>query len=74
MTRLLLSLSLLSVLACSTKSRECPSVFFGGEIVNPTSDYVVLYRNDNYIDSVKLDEGNRFAFQSSGNRRRTLSF
>ncbi|MEX0315334.1 MAG: TlpA family protein disulfide reductase [Allomuricauda sp.] len=66
MTRLLLSLSLLSVLACSTKSRECPTVFFGGEIVNPTSDYVVLYRNDSYIDSVKLDEGNRFAFNLQG--------
>ncbi|WP_190808957.1 redoxin domain-containing protein [Flagellimonas sp. S3867] len=66
MTRLLLSLSLLSVLACSTKSRECPSVFFGGEIVNPTSDYVVLYKNDSYIDSVKLDKGNRFAFNLQG--------
>ena len=66
MTRLLLSLSLLSVLACSTKSRECPSVFFGGEIVNPTSDYVVLYKNDSYIDSVKLDQGNRFAFNLQG--------
>lgn len=66
MTRLLLSLSLLSILACSTKSRECPSVFFGGEIVNPTSDYVVLYKNDNYIDSVKLDQGNRFAFNLLG--------
>ncbi|MGX1929081.1 TlpA family protein disulfide reductase [Flagellimonas sp. 2504JD4-2] len=66
MTRLLLSLSLLSVLACSTKSRECPTVFFGGEIVNPTSDYVVLYKNDNYIDSVRLDKGNRFAFNLQG--------
>lgn len=62
MIRFLLGLSFLSIMACSDKSRECPSVFFGGEIVNPTSDYVVLYRNDNYIDSVKLDEGNRFAF------------
>ncbi|MEP5913204.1 MAG: transaldolase, partial [Flavobacteriaceae bacterium] len=62
MIRLLLGLSFLAILGCSEKSRDCPSVFFGGEIVNPTSDYVVLYRNDSYIDSVKLDDGNRFAF------------
>lgn len=66
MIRFLLCLSLLSTLACSEKSGGCPSVFFGGEIVNPTSDYVVLYRNDSYIDSVKLDEGNRFAFNLQG--------
>ncbi|WP_420602005.1 TlpA family protein disulfide reductase [Flagellimonas sp.] len=66
MIRLLLGLTLLSVFACSEKSGECPSVFFGGEIVNPTSEYVVLYRNDTYIDSVKLDEGNRFAFNLQG--------
>ncbi len=66
MIRLLLGLSLLSILACSTKSKECQTVFFGGEIVNPTSDYVVLYKNDNYIDSVKLDKGNRFAFNLQG--------
>ncbi|WP_136465642.1 TlpA family protein disulfide reductase [Flagellimonas onchidii] len=66
MIRLLLGLSLLSILACSTKSKECQTVFFGGEIVNPTSDYVVLYKNDSYIDSVKLDKGNRFAFNLQG--------
>ncbi len=66
MIRFLLCLSIFSIFACSEKSRECPSVFFGGEIVNPTSDYVVLYRNDSYIDSVRLDEGNRFAFNLQG--------
>nr|WP_299388656.1 transaldolase [Allomuricauda sp.] len=66
MIRLLLGLSLLSILACSERSGECPTVFFGGEIVNPTSDYVVLYRNDTYIDSVKLDRGNKFSFKLQG--------
>ncbi|MDC6364921.1 MULTISPECIES: TlpA family protein disulfide reductase [Flavobacteriaceae] len=66
MVRFLLGLSFLAVLACSQKHGECPSVFFGGEIVNPTSDYVVLYRNDTYIDSVKLDDNNRFAFNLQG--------
>ncbi|RDY61357.1 TlpA family protein disulfide reductase [Flagellimonas nanhaiensis] len=66
MVRFLLGLSFLTVLACSQKHGECPSVFFGGEIVNPTSDYVVLYRNDTYIDSVKLNDNNRFSFNLQG--------
>ncbi|KAB7530913.1 transaldolase [Flagellimonas olearia] len=66
MVRLLLGLTLLSFLACGKKSSDCAAVFFGGEIVNPTSDYVVLYRNDVYVDSVKLDNNNRFSFDLEG--------
>lgn len=62
MVRFLLGLTLLSVLSCSENSEDKSSIFFGGEIVNPTSDYVVLYHNDAYVDSVKLDDHNRFAF------------
>ncbi len=62
MVRFLLGLTLLSISACSEKSGESATIYFGGEIVNPTSDYVVLYRNDAYVDSVKLDDNNRFAF------------
>ena len=66
MTRLLLSLSLISVLACSEKSGECPSIVLNGEIVNPTSDFVVLYRDDMVIDSAKLDEDHHFSFNLQG--------
>jgi len=41
-------------------------VYFSGEIVNPKSDYVVLYHNDSYVDSVKLDNHNRFSFHLEG--------
>lgn len=64
MVRFLLGLSLLSTfVSCSDSSENGSSVFFGGEIVNPTSDYVVLYHNDSYVDSVKLDDKNHFSFQ-----------
>lgn len=66
MVRFLLGLSLLSISACSDKSGQCAPIFFGGEIVNPTSDYVVLYHNDTYVDSVKLDANNHFAFNLEG--------
>ena len=41
-------------------------MFFSGEIVNPKNDFVVLYHNDIYVDSVKLDVDNRFSFQLEG--------
>ncbi len=64
MVRLLLGLTLLSSLvSCSGTSENKSSIYFGGEIVNPTSDYVVLYHNDAYVDSVKLDNNNHFAFR-----------
>ncbi len=66
MVRFLLGLSLLSISACSDKSGQCTPIFFGGEIVNPTSDYVVLYHNDTYVDSVRLDANNRFSFDLNG--------
>lgn len=64
MVRFLLGLSLLSIFAsCSDSSENGSSIFFGGEIVNPTSDFVVLYHNDAFVDSVKLDNQNHFSFQ-----------
>ncbi|MBA4744156.1 MAG: transaldolase [Muricauda sp.] len=63
MVRFLLGLTFMSTfVSCSDSSESGSSVFFGGEIVNPTSDYVVLYHNDSYVDSVKLDDKNHFSF------------
>ena len=38
------------------------SAYFGGEIVNPTTDHVYLYWNNAVIDSAQLNQDNRFAF------------
>ncbi|AKA36534.1 TlpA family protein disulfide reductase [Flagellimonas lutaonensis] len=62
MIRVLLGISLLAVFSCSEKGPGSTTVYFAGEIVNPTSDYVVLFRNENVLDSAKLDENNRFSF------------
>lgn len=62
MIRILFCFLLILIFGCGgngTKSRE---VYFAGEIVNPTSQYVVLFKDDQAIDSAKLDENNRFAF------------
>ena len=63
MPRILLLLFIGSLLSCSDNTKTKDTVYFGGEIVNPTSDYVVLFKHDMVIDSAKLDENNRFSFR-----------
>ena len=36
------------------------TAFFGGEVNNPTSPYVVLYNQSGFSDTLKLDKNNRF--------------
>ncbi len=63
MRQLLLVFTLIGVFSCGEKKEEDTTVYFTGEIVNPTSDYVVLFRNDIVVDSAKLDEDSRFSFR-----------
>jgi hypothetical protein len=49
--------------SCSQDKEKSPNVFFAGEIVNPTSEKVFLFKNDKVLDSALLDENNRFSFQ-----------
>ena len=64
MIRILLSLLILSLISCNESPDEITSgVYFAGEIVNPTSNEVVLYKGDTVIDSVQLDDQNRFVIQ-----------
>ncbi|MEX0291206.1 MAG: TlpA family protein disulfide reductase [Flavobacteriaceae bacterium] len=63
MNKFLFCLSLFLLTGCDEEKKESPTVFFAGEIVNPTSEYVVLYRGDEVLDSALLDESNRFSFK-----------
>lgn len=49
-------------IGCAEQSRTPEVVYFAGEIVNPTSDYIVLYKNEVVVDSAKLDKDNLFSF------------
>lgn len=60
MNKSLLLLSSLLLFSCGSAEKETSNVYFAGEIVNPTSEYVVLYKGDTALDSVKLDSDNRF--------------
>lgn len=54
---------LLTLTACKNdKSNGDAFAFFGGEIVNPNNDYVLLQKGEILIDTLKLDKSNRFAY------------
>ena len=63
MNKSLLLLSVILICSCATQEKDHSKVLFAGEIVNPTSDYVILYKGDNALDSVALDDNNRFAIE-----------
>ncbi|MEJ1222117.1 TlpA family protein disulfide reductase [Sediminicola sp. 1XM1-17] len=51
------------LVGCQVDKKSIQSAFFSGEIVNPTNNYVVLYKDEIVIDSAKLDENNRFTLR-----------
>ncbi|MFD0797538.1 transaldolase [Maribacter chungangensis] len=62
MKRFLPLVIILIAVSCNTTPKK-NHVLFAGEIVNPSSDYVVLLKGTEVIDSAKLDEANRFTFK-----------
>ena len=36
------------------------TAYFGGEVTNPTSPYVLFCKNSDVIDTIEIDENNRF--------------
>jgi len=63
MQRRLLYLSLFVLMGCDVAVEKKDTVFFAGEIVNPTSGHIVLYKGDDFVDSARLDSNNRFSFR-----------
>lgn len=65
MTRLLLILTLtIATLfsSCNTKVTHCADAYFGGEIINPKEDHVIIYKDEIVIDTIPLDKSNRFYY------------
>jgi hypothetical protein len=49
----------LTLLGCIT-TKENSITFFGGKIINPKTKFVVLYANDKVIDTLLLNDRNKF--------------
>ena len=60
MKQLYILIGLLLTISCGSVDKSASKVYIGGEIVNPTSDYLVLFKDDKVIDSALLDHNNRF--------------
>jgi hypothetical protein len=59
---LLFTLFFSILFGCNPKDNTCGQAYFGGEIINPNSDFLVLYDKAEPIDTLYLDENNRFSF------------
>ena len=55
-------LFLLALIGCNSEKKDLPTIF-AGEIVNPTGESVILYKDDVVIDSAQLDMYNRFSIK-----------
>ena len=50
--------------SCKNEFKGCEYVaYFGGEIVNPNNPYVLFCKDNEVIDTLKLDKNNRFFIQ-----------
>lgn len=47
------------LLSCSSATNSS-KVYFGGKIINPKSNHVVLFKSGKIIDTILLDKNNRF--------------
>jgi len=52
-------ISLVLIGSCTTSNKE-KLTYFGGKIIHPKSDFVLLYKNDKLIDSLFLDNDDKF--------------
>ncbi|WAC02106.1 hypothetical protein N7U66_20390 [Lacinutrix neustonica] len=62
---LILSILLL-IVSCipdSETSIQDHQAYFGGEVINPNSDYIVLRKSGKLIDSIFLDKKNKFSYK-----------
>lgn len=58
--RLFLLVSVTSFISCNSSSSKNTATYFGGKIINPKSNFVVLYSMDKVIDTMFLGKDNKF--------------
>lgn len=48
---------------CGESNEETDTAYLAGEIVNPTSDQIIIKRNGRVLDTILLNENNRFTYK-----------
>src|SRR5690606_28179571 len=46
--------------SCTDPKSEDYSAYFGGEIINPKDKWILFYQGEQLLDSISLDQNNRF--------------
>jgi hypothetical protein len=60
---LLFLLSISIIFSCSSKKEQSGDTYFGGEIVNPKTNHIVILKDGAIMDSVLLKEDNTFFYK-----------
>lgn len=58
---LIVFLTILTFFSCKKETDVLNDTFIGGQIANPTSEYVIISKNDVVLDTLYLNESNRFS-------------
>ena len=73
--KILLFLCLILLISCKkNEDIACIVTWIGGEIVNPRGDYVIFFKDEHILDSVKLNENNFFLYRAEGIKTGLYSF
>jgi hypothetical protein len=73
--KLLLLLSVISLISCNHSNENGTDYsWIGGEIVNPHLDYVLLFKNNSLLDTVRLDNKNFFSYKTKNTEGNIYSF
>lgn len=58
-------ITLLTLLSCKEDKSQTGNkyAYVGGEIINPTTNYVVLFKSEETVDTIKLNNRNRFLYK-----------
>lgn len=51
----------IALIGCKSVDKIDESVYFGGQIVNPKNNYIVLMKDEKLIDTIRLGTNNRFS-------------
>lgn len=57
------SILTLFLFSCNTSKKDNSLTYFGGQIINPRTNFVLLLKNDKVIDTLSLKENNKFIAQ-----------
>ncbi len=64
MKYLSLILSLFLLVGCEDDTTtKSDFAYLGGEIINPNDSYVIIYNANSIVDTVQLDNNNRFLYK-----------